>query len=142
MPVTAPSKRPSTARMPSTRSSAATKCISEVPGLEKQTSTPLATSVRTRLSAPFIFVSVIADPQGSVGTILTTECRPRHHRHHGHLHGVLIVGHLTHGGPPCHERLSRNRTPQWQSTSRSWWPAWRWHHSPTPPPMRRRPDRS
>src|SRR5579863_3779698 len=40
--------------MPSTRSSAATKCISEVPGLVKQTSTPPATRVRTRLSAPFI----------------------------------------------------------------------------------------
>src|SRR5204862_1119165 len=40
--------------MPSTRSSAATKCISEVPGLAKQTSTPPATNVRTRLSAPFI----------------------------------------------------------------------------------------
>ena len=43
--------------MPSTRSSAATKCISEVPGLEKQTLTPPLTSVRTRLSAPFIDVS-------------------------------------------------------------------------------------
>src|SRR5262249_48206173 len=40
--------------MPSTRSSAATKCISEVPGLAKHTSTPPATRVRTRLSAPFI----------------------------------------------------------------------------------------
>src|SRR5213078_2506071 len=40
--------------MPSTRSSAATKCISEVPGLVKQTSTPPATNVRTRLSAPFM----------------------------------------------------------------------------------------
>src|SRR3981081_1519026 len=53
-PVTTPSNRPSTQRMPSTRSSAATKCISEVPGLAKQTSTPPATNVRTRLSAPFI----------------------------------------------------------------------------------------
>src|SRR5687768_18108662 len=40
--------------MPSTRSRAATKCISEVPGLAKQTSTPPATRVRTRLSPPFI----------------------------------------------------------------------------------------
>src|SRR3982074_3545991 len=40
--------------MPSTRSRAATKCISEVPGLAKQTATPPATKVRTRLSAPFI----------------------------------------------------------------------------------------
>src|SRR5262249_3507320 len=39
--------------MPSTRSSAATKCISDVPGLPKHTSTPPPTSVRTRLSAPF-----------------------------------------------------------------------------------------
>ncbi|CCE05985.1 hypothetical protein BRAS3843_1530016 [Bradyrhizobium sp. STM 3843] len=44
--------------MPSTRSSAATKCISEVPGLVKHTSTPPATRVRTRLSAPFIIRSV------------------------------------------------------------------------------------
>src|SRR5690606_33908539 len=42
------------ARMPSTLSRAATKCISEVPGFEKQTSTPESTSVRTRLSAPFM----------------------------------------------------------------------------------------
>src|SRR5437870_11742620 len=41
-------------RMPSTRSSAATKCISEVPGLAKQTLTPPPTKVRTRLSAPFM----------------------------------------------------------------------------------------
>src|SRR3977135_2687776 len=40
--------------MPSTRSRAATQCISEVPGLAKQTSTPPAPKVRTRLSAPFI----------------------------------------------------------------------------------------
>src|SRR5258708_10358940 len=39
--------------MPSTRSSAATKCISDVPGLVKQVSTPHASSVRMRLSAPF-----------------------------------------------------------------------------------------
>src|SRR5436190_21826805 len=53
-PVATPSNSASTQRMPSTRSSAATKCISEVPGLEKHTSTPPPTSVRTRLSAPFI----------------------------------------------------------------------------------------
>ena len=40
--------------MPSTLSRAATKCISDVPGLVKQTSTLEATRVRTRLSAPFI----------------------------------------------------------------------------------------
>src|SRR5689334_2485024 len=40
--------------MPSTRSSAATKCISDVPGLAKQTVTPPPTKVRTRLSAPFM----------------------------------------------------------------------------------------
>src|ERR1700740_2329793 len=54
MPVTAPSNRPSTTRIPSTLSSAATKCISDVPGLPKQTSTPDPTSVRRRLSAPFM----------------------------------------------------------------------------------------
>src|ERR1700730_16932650 len=44
-------------RMPYPLSSAATKCISEVPGLVKHTLTPPATSVRARLSAPFIEVS-------------------------------------------------------------------------------------
>src|SRR6266404_5447187 len=50
--------------MPSTLSSAATKCISEVPGLVKHTLTPPATSVRARLSAPFIEVS-----SGSVAVV-------------------------------------------------------------------------
>ena len=40
--------------MPGTRSSAATKCISEVPGLQKQVSTPLFSRLWTRLSAPFM----------------------------------------------------------------------------------------
>ena len=40
--------------MPGIRSSAATKCISDVPGLAKHVSTPLASKVWTRLSAPFI----------------------------------------------------------------------------------------
>src|SRR5919201_2329588 len=40
--------------MPSTLSRAATKCISDVPGLVKHTFTPPPTSVRTRLSAPFM----------------------------------------------------------------------------------------
>ncbi len=44
-------------RIPSTRSSAATKCISEVPGLAKHTLTPPPTKVRTRLSAPFMISS-------------------------------------------------------------------------------------
>src|SRR5579859_718946 len=43
--------------MPATLSSAATKCISEVPGLAKQVSIPDSTSVRTRLSAPFMQTS-------------------------------------------------------------------------------------
>src|SRR5712692_12050905 len=42
--------------MPSTLSSAATKCISDVPGFVKHTFTPPPTSVRTRLSAPFMVV--------------------------------------------------------------------------------------
>src|SRR6202049_1217688 len=55
--------------MPSTRSRAATKCISEVPGLAKHTSTPPPTRVRTRLSAPFI-CSAIAPSSASAGRIL------------------------------------------------------------------------
>src|SRR5215212_2943493 len=62
MPVTTPSNSPKTQRIPSTRSSAATKCISEVPGLAKHTSTPPPTSVLTKLSAPFISPSP-ASPQ-------------------------------------------------------------------------------
>ena len=53
-PVTTPSNSPSTHRMPGMRSSAATKCISDVPGLAKHVSTPLASNVWTRDSAPFI----------------------------------------------------------------------------------------
>src|SRR5258708_6928728 len=53
-PVTTPSNRPSTPRMSGTESNAATKCISEVPGLAKHTSTPASTSVRIRDCAPFI----------------------------------------------------------------------------------------
>jgi hypothetical protein len=41
-------------RMPETRSSAETNCISEVPGFMKQVSTPFANSVLSRHSAPFI----------------------------------------------------------------------------------------
>src|SRR5689334_15625363 len=40
--------------MPATLSSAATKCISDVPGFAKHTSTPQPTNVRTRDSAPFM----------------------------------------------------------------------------------------
>src|SRR5690242_8199787 len=46
--------------MPSTRSSADTKCISEVPGLVKHTSTLPATSVLTRLSAPFMTAPLLS----------------------------------------------------------------------------------
>src|SRR2546427_12943245 len=48
------STRPSTQRISVTRSSAATICISDVPGFVKQVSIPPATSLPTRLSAPFI----------------------------------------------------------------------------------------
>src|SRR4051812_10509141 len=58
MPVTTFSCRPSTQRMPALWSSAATKCISLVPGLAKHVSTPEAMSVSTRLRAPFIHVSL------------------------------------------------------------------------------------
>ena len=45
--------------MPSTRSRAETKCISDVPGFVKQTSTPPASNVLVRLSAPFIVVLAV-----------------------------------------------------------------------------------
>src|SRR5215211_3852787 len=53
-PVATPSNSPSTHRISPTRSSAATKCISEVPGLAKPISTPAPANVSTKLSAPFI----------------------------------------------------------------------------------------
>jgi len=40
--------------MPATWSRAARTCISEVPGLAKQTATPFAVSVASRLYAPFM----------------------------------------------------------------------------------------
>ncbi len=43
-------------RIPGTVSREATKCISLVPGLAKQVSTPQASRVRIMLSAPFIGV--------------------------------------------------------------------------------------
>src|ERR1700693_1954910 len=53
-PVTTPSNSPRTQRILGVRSSAATRWISEVPGLVKQVLTPPSTSVRTSLSAPFM----------------------------------------------------------------------------------------
>ena len=53
-PVTTPSNKPRMQRICGLRSSAATKCISDVPGLAKQTSTPPESSVSQRASAPFI----------------------------------------------------------------------------------------
>src|SRR5688572_15555775 len=53
-PVATPSNRARTPRISGTSSSAATKCISEVPGFMKQTSTPASTSVRIRAWAPFM----------------------------------------------------------------------------------------
>src|SRR5262245_57874525 len=67
--------------MPGTRSSAATKCISLVPGLAKQVSTPDASSVRTRVSAPFKMGSsmlLLAGGRGQPregGAPLRFECR-------------------------------------------------------------------
>src|SRR3984957_15940709 len=55
-PVTTPSNKPSTQRISGARSGAATMCISDVPGLVKQAFTPPASSVRIRLSAPFMNV--------------------------------------------------------------------------------------
>ena len=52
-PVATPSNRASTARISGTESSAATKCISEVPGFVNEVVTPASTSVRIRAWAPF-----------------------------------------------------------------------------------------
>src|SRR5690606_34930552 len=73
-PVATPSNSASTQRIPSTRSSAATKCISEVPGLAKQTVTPPATSVRTRHSAPFMSICALSSM-----TILSGDRSSREH---------------------------------------------------------------
>ena len=60
-PVATPSKSASTPRISGTASRACTKCISEVPGFMKQTSTPESTRVRIIACAPFIF----CEPFGS-----------------------------------------------------------------------------
>src|SRR3954451_5128284 len=59
MPVTTFSCKPSTQRNAALWSSAATKCISLVPGLAKQVSTPAACRVSTRLRAPFTAVLLV-----------------------------------------------------------------------------------
>src|SRR5215469_3577560 len=53
-PVATPSKRQDTQRTSGKRSSAATRCISDVPGLAKQTLMPPAIRARAADSAPFI----------------------------------------------------------------------------------------
>ena len=55
-PAATPSKSARMPRIAGTSSSAATKCISEVPGLAKQTSTPLFTSVSRSNRAPLAVV--------------------------------------------------------------------------------------
>jgi hypothetical protein len=57
-PVTTPSNRPNRGRMPGILSITATNCISDVPVLAKQTSTPLSIRVCNRASAPFISLTV------------------------------------------------------------------------------------
>src|SRR3954465_1070423 len=52
-PVAAPSNSARIARISGTESSAATKCISEVPGFVKHVVTSASTSVRIRVWAPF-----------------------------------------------------------------------------------------
>src|SRR5258707_15579155 len=77
-----PSKRVSTPRIWGTVSRAATKCISEVPGLAKHTSTPPSTSVRIRACAPFIATSLVKENAG-VENPARVECLldPAHQRH-------------------------------------------------------------
>src|SRR5207237_914860 len=53
-PVATPSNSASTPRISGQVSSAATKCISDVPGLAKQTLTPASTRVWTSARAPFM----------------------------------------------------------------------------------------
>src|ERR1700722_4019164 len=69
-PVTTPSKRPSTQRISVARSSAATICISEVPGFVKQVFTPPANKVRMRLSAPFILLECAPTDRSSIPVLL------------------------------------------------------------------------
>src|SRR4029077_6620790 len=80
---------------PSTRSSAATKCISEVPGLAKHTLTPPPTKVRTRLSAPFIRPSPILCHLGACLLPHAASRRPMpvrvlNNRAPGAVYGILL----------------------------------------------------
>jgi len=52
--VATPSNSASTPRIRGTESSACTKCISDVPGFMKQTSTPASTRLVIRACDPFI----------------------------------------------------------------------------------------
>src|ERR1700761_464545 len=87
-PVATPSNRHSTERIFSLPPSAARKCISDVPGLAKQMSTPWSTSVETRLSAPFISVArhVARQAHDAVGAL-----RRRHQEAVAFLDEPLVV---------------------------------------------------
>src|SRR5260221_5313920 len=106
MPVAIVSCRPSTHRMPGAWSSAATKCISLVPGLAKQVSTQQPISVSTRLRAPFIREASLPsarlhEPQHElvrarlVRRLVARVCGPAHERAFAleHESGALDLGH-------------------------------------------------
>src|SRR5712691_9573642 len=89
--------------MPSTLASSATKCISEVPGLVKHTFTPPPTSVRTRLSAPFMMVPSYC-----------MLCPVAHAHAHAHYHRGIVVKsfgeHNTMGGRVWQGAVARAAT--------------------------------
>ena len=93
-PVATPSNSASTPRISGTASSAATKCISDVPGFMKHVSTPHATSVRISACAPFTVVSSLTSkmvpglrmPCGSNAVLIRRIKRE--------LHGVLERGNV------------------------------------------------
>src|SRR3954471_16797122 len=63
-PGATPSNSARIARISGTESSAATKCISDVPGLVKQVVTPPSTSVRSRAWAPLGIASALPHREG------------------------------------------------------------------------------
>src|SRR5215510_1855675 len=83
--------------MPSTLSRAATKCISDVPGLVKHTFTPPPTNVRTRLSAPFMLAIPSDDFLCSVDALIDLD---------------TVSGVFGHVKPTCAINPHRDRAPE------------------------------
>src|SRR3954468_20326826 len=101
------------ARISGTSSSAATKCISDVPGLVKQVRTPASTSVRSRAWAP---VGTSALPDRSAGVVERRAVHARDRGLPGQAERRVEVGlhdpeHVAHAGLAARGYGPRPRAP-------------------------------